>query len=141
MLRAAEALGLVLFCAARLTVAEDALATAPLISQKGRAFHPGEVAIRADDEVRVFNDDGPRLHHVFVEAPDLRFDSDEIEPGQVVTIRLPRAGRYPVLCRIHPRRRLEVTVRRPACRAGARLAACRAHDRPVRPLPRRREVL
>jgi hypothetical protein len=53
------------------------------------------VAIGAGDEARILKDDGPRLHHMFVEAPDLSFDADEIEPGRVVTIRFPRPGRYP----------------------------------------------
>jgi plastocyanin len=108
---AAEALGLVLFCAACLAVALDALAAGPVISQKGRAFHPGEVMIARGEAVRIVNDDGLLLHHVFVDAPELRFDSDEMEPGQVVTIRFVRPGRYAVLCRIHPRMRLDVTVR------------------------------
>ncbi|GIX10244.1 hypothetical protein [Elioraea sp.] len=108
---AAEAVGLALFCAACLAVTLDALAAGPVISQKGRAFHPGEIAIGPGEVVRILNDDGLLLHHVFVDSPDLRFDSDEIEPGQVVTIRFPHPGRYAVLCRIHPRMRLEVTVR------------------------------
>jgi hypothetical protein len=35
MLHAAQALGLVMFCAARSTVTRDVLAAGPLISQKG----------------------------------------------------------------------------------------------------------
>jgi plastocyanin len=107
----AEAVGLALFCAGCIAVAVEALASGPVISQRGRAFLPGEVAIARGEELRILNDDGLLLHHVFVEAPDFRFDSDEIEPGQVVAIRFPRPGRYTVLCRIHPRMRLEVTVR------------------------------
>lgn len=111
MMLAVEALGLALLCAACLAVTLDALAAGPLVSQKGRAFHPGEVSIGRGGELRILNDDGLLLHHVFVDSPDLRFDSDEMEPGQVVTIRFPRPGRYTVLCRIHPRMRLTVTVR------------------------------
>lgn len=108
---AAEALGLVLLYAVCLAVALDALAAGPVISQKGRAFHPDRVSVMRGDEVRILNDDGLLLHHVFVDSPELRFDSDEMEPGQVVTIRFARPGRYAVLCRIHPRMRLDVTVR------------------------------
>lgn len=108
---AAEAIGLALFCGACMAVALDALASDPVISQQGRAFHPGEVAIARGEEVHILNDDGLLLHHVFVDSPELRFDSDEMEPGQRVAIRFPRPGRYTVLCRIHPRMRLVVTVR------------------------------
>lgn len=108
---AAEALGLALFCGACIAVAIDALAADPVVSQRGRAFQPGEVVIARGAEVRIVNDDGLLLHHVFVDAPELRFDSDEMEPGQVVTIRFVHPGRYAVLCRIHPRMRLDVTVR------------------------------
>jgi plastocyanin len=107
----AEAVALALFCGACIAVALDALASGPVISQQGRAFHPGEVTIARGQELRILNDDGLLLHHVYVDAPGLRFDSDEMEPGQVVAIRFARPGRYTVLCRIHPRMRLDVTVR------------------------------
>lgn len=107
----AEAIALALFCGGCIAAAVEALASGPMISQRGRAFLPGEVTIARGEALRILNDDGLLLHHVFVDAPDFRFDSDEIEPGQVVAIQFPRPGRYTVLCRIHPRMRLDVTVR------------------------------
>jgi hypothetical protein len=33
------------------------------ISQKGREFHPGQIAIKRGDTIQIVNDDGDLLHH------------------------------------------------------------------------------
>ena len=81
------------------------------ISQKGRAFQPKEIAIARGDSLNIVNDDGELLHHAFLRSPDLSFDSGEQNPGQSITIAFAKAGAYEVLCGIHPKMRLTVTVK------------------------------
>lgn len=89
-----------------------AMASAGLeVSQRGRMFDPGEVTVRRGEPLRIVNNDGELLHHAYVEAPGFKFDSGEQEPGKSVSIRFPDAGAYEVLCGIHPKMRLKVTVK------------------------------
>lgn len=81
------------------------------VSQSHRAFVPNRLEVHPGDLVRIVNDDGELVHHVFVDAPNLKIDSGEQEPGTVTTIRFPNVGTYMVWCQIHPKMRLEVTVR------------------------------
>jgi plastocyanin len=90
----------------------DAFATSVhQVTQKSRAFTPGSIQISRGDQLRILNDDGELLHHAFVRHPRLNFDSGEQEPGTAVLIRFPVAGEFTVLCDIHPRMRLVVTVK------------------------------
>jgi len=80
------------------------------ISQKGREFHPGSVSIKRGDTVRIVNDDGDLLHHVYIDAAKFSFDSGDQEPGSKTDITFPIAGDYDVLCAIHPKMKLAVHV-------------------------------
>ena len=80
------------------------------ISQKGRAFQPGAIAIARGDVLQIVNDDGDLLHHAYVASDEFNFDSGEQEPGSSVSIRFPQSGRFSVLCGIHPKMRLTVQV-------------------------------
>lgn len=90
---------------------DAAAARVHLVTQKSRAFTPGSIEIARGDQLRILNDDGELLHHAFVRHPRLNFDSGEQEPGTSVLIRFPIAGEFTVLCDIHPRMRLVVTVK------------------------------
>ncbi len=81
------------------------------VSQRGREFRPGALAIDRNDVVRIVNDDGDLSHHAFVATPEFSFDSGDQEPGRDVLIPFTRAGQFNVLCGIHPKMRLAVTVR------------------------------
>ena len=81
------------------------------VSQKDRIFHPGELTIAVGDTVRIVNDDGELIHHAYVHTPQFSFDSGEQEPGSKTDIVFPVAGTFTVLCAIHPKMRLVVTVR------------------------------
>jgi plastocyanin len=87
-------------------------ASPPLtISQKGREFHPGEVAIKSGDSLIIVNDDGDLLHHAYVDSDTFKFDSGDQEPGSRTKITFPVAGDFDVLCAIHPKMKLTVHVR------------------------------
>ncbi len=81
------------------------------VRQKNRMFNPGALAINRDEIVRIVNDDGELLHHAYVESDGFNFDSGEQEPGSATDIRFTKAGTFAVLCAIHPKMRLTVTVR------------------------------
>lgn len=81
------------------------------VSQKDRSFQPGTAEIGAGQVLRIVNDDGELLHHAYVKSSEFNFDSGEQEPGGHVDIVFPTAGHYTVLCGIHPKMHLAVTVK------------------------------
>ncbi|WP_375459991.1 plastocyanin/azurin family copper-binding protein [uncultured Enterovirga sp.] len=80
------------------------------ISQKGRAFAPGEVAVQQGGTIRFTNDD-PFLHQIFVSSAKFSFDSNEQSSGQSIDVKFPTEGDFQVLCGIHPKMSLKVRVR------------------------------
>ena len=88
-----------------------AVADSPVaISQKGRIFQPAKVEIHSGETLAIANDDGV-LHHVYIESPSFNFDSGEQPSGKTVFVKFAKPGEYDVLCAIHPKMRLRVTVR------------------------------
>ncbi len=81
-----------------------------LVSQRGRAFQPGGLAIARGDTVTIVNDDSDLLHHVFIEAAYFSFDSGDQEPGSRTPVTFTEAGTFQVLCGIHPKMKLVVRV-------------------------------
>ena len=87
-----------------------ATAAAPIVvNQVNRAFSVRELRIRRGDVVRFANSD-EFLHHLYLQSPTFNFNSGEQEPGRNVDVRFSTAGRFEVLCEIHPRMRLNVIV-------------------------------
>jgi plastocyanin len=81
------------------------------VSQRGRKFDPGEVTLNKGDTLHIVNNDADLLHHAYVDAPAFKFDSGEQEPGSSVDIKFTQSGQFEVLCGIHPKMRLAVTVK------------------------------
>lgn len=79
------------------------------ILQRGRAFNLAQIAIARGETLQFSNDD-QFLHQIFVNAPELRFESDEQPPGQTVSVTFPTPGLYEVHCHIHPKMGLLVKV-------------------------------
>ncbi len=103
--------GTLALCALALgAAAASAAATLP-VSQKRRTFEPREATIARGDALLFVNDDGQLLHHVYASAPGFAFDIGEQEAGTSVPVAFPVAGSFAVMCRIHPRMLLSVTVR------------------------------
>jgi plastocyanin len=80
------------------------------VSQKGRAFQPGELTILRGETVQIINDDGDLLHHAYLESNRFSFDSGDQEPGSKTDVVFPVAGSFTVLCGIHPKMKLLVRV-------------------------------
>jgi plastocyanin len=81
------------------------------VQQRGRMFDPDEVALKKGDTLRIVNNDADLLHHAYVESASFNFDSGEQQPGTSVDIKFTQAGQFEVLCGIHPKMRLAVTVK------------------------------
>jgi plastocyanin len=91
-------------------LAFDAFAAETLaISQKKRTFNPSEIEIHKGDTLHIANDD-QFTHQVYVDDPAFKFDSPESDPGAYIDIRFTAAGSFDVLCHIHPKMKLHVTV-------------------------------
>jgi plastocyanin len=90
---------------APLVLAGDAVT----VSQHNRRFSPDAVRIERGSLVHIVNDDKV-THHIFVNAPGMKFDSGEQPIGTTVDVLFDNAGTFPVTCAIHPTMRLTVTV-------------------------------
>ena len=72
---------------------------------------PPSLTVGKGDVVRIVNDDGDLSHHAYIAAPDFNFDSGDQDPGRDVVVRFDVPGTFNVLCGIHPKMRLVVTVK------------------------------
>ncbi len=81
------------------------------VTQKGRAFAPVAVSLRAGEAIAIVNDDGDLIHHAYLESPDFSFDTGEQLPGSKTVVGFPKSGQFTVLCGIHPKMKLSVSVR------------------------------
>jgi plastocyanin len=82
-----------------------------VITQKGRAFHPLTLTINRGDTLQFFDDDGDLLHHAYVESDTFNFDSGDQQPGSRTNVVFSVPGTFNVLCGIHPKMKLVVTVK------------------------------
>ena len=98
-----------------ITVTGAAIATLSdpdhIISQRGKRFGPGDVALRVGEHITVVNDDANFVHQAYVESEAFAFDPGDIEPGARAVITFPTEGDFTVLCGVHPRMKLAVHVR------------------------------
>ena len=86
-----------------------AAADSPTISQFNRQFSPAQIHIERGTLVHFINDDNV-THHVFIDSPDMQFDSGEQPVGKTIDVTFAKPGAFTVLCAIHPTMRLKVTV-------------------------------
>jgi len=104
---AAFAAGGIIAVSASLTVlAESEI----VVSQKGRMFHPSEIAIKRGASILIVNDDADLLHHAYIDSSAFKFDSGDQEPGSKTKITFTAAGTFDVLCAIHPKMKLVIHV-------------------------------
>jgi plastocyanin len=81
-----------------------------VIKQWATSFMAKKLTIDRGTVVQFMNGD-PFLHHVYVESPRFSFDSGEQRPGTTFSARFDRPGEYVVMCAIHLKMRLPITVR------------------------------
>ncbi len=85
-------------------------APSPEVDQRGRRFAPAALTIHRGDTVEFVNDDGVLLHHAFLIDDAFSFDIGEQAPGARTPVRFTAPGQFMVLCGIHPKMKLTVTV-------------------------------
>ncbi len=81
--------------------------SAHTIFQQDRAFHPGEVTVNRSEALTFTNQDN-FIHQIFVSG---LFDSDEKNPGEILTENFTQSGTFEVHCHIHPKMKLVVHVK------------------------------
>jgi cytochrome c peroxidase len=82
------------------------------VSQRNRQFAPLRAALTPGGVLEIVNDDNT-AHNIRIDSPELRLNSGIQDPGQTVSWRMTKPGRFVAFCGIHPRMRLEVTVAGP----------------------------
>lgn len=80
------------------------------VSQKHRQFHPGVLNIERGAVVDFVNDDDV-THHVYIDAPNMKFDSGGQPIGTTTPVQFNSDGTFVVRCAIHPTMRLVVHVK------------------------------
>lgn len=84
-------------------------ATEHEVVQKHRSFRPGEITMKAGDTIAFVNDDFYD-HNVYSETPGATFNIGVQIRGETTRITLDQPGTVEILCRIHPKMKLTVTV-------------------------------
>ena len=104
------AVAIALAIIAAIGVSAVSAADVVMVSQRDRKFSPDRIEFSRGSIARIANDDKV-THHIYVDSPNLSFDSGEQPIGAMVDVRFDKAGTYDVLCAIHPTMRLRVVVK------------------------------
>ena len=80
-----------------------------VVHQVKRAFSVSAITITHGDTVQFLNDD-QFDHQIAIDSPGFKFESPGQPPGSVTLVAFPKAGTFDVICEIHPRMHLTVTV-------------------------------
>ncbi|MFL5097867.1 MAG: plastocyanin/azurin family copper-binding protein [Xanthobacteraceae bacterium] len=79
------------------------------IMQKGKTFSASAVTIKKGDSLMFVNDD-TIAHNILSTAPGNEFNLGSQAPGVSTPVTFKKSGEVAVLCAIHPRMKLMVTV-------------------------------
>ncbi|HJE25840.1 MAG TPA: hypothetical protein K8W01_19505 [Methylorubrum populi] len=109
--RAGAALLLLSLATSGAALALAGTAASHRVTQKGRAFAPGAVALRTGEAIEIVNDDGELVHHAYLDSPQFSFDTGEQGPGSKTVVSFPQPGQFTILCGIHPKMKLLVSVK------------------------------
>ncbi len=80
-----------------------------VVKQKGKAFSPSALTIKAGDTIEFENDD-TITHNVFAKSEAAVFDLKQQAPGAKSAATFARPGVVEVRCAIHPGMKLVVTI-------------------------------
>lgn len=93
-----------------LIYAGSAHAADVVITQKDKAFDKSEVAVKVGDKL-VFRNADSTAHNVHSASSSHRFDLGLQKPGDTATLALDKDGTFLVRCAIHPKMKIEVSVK------------------------------
>ena len=82
-----------------------------VVSQKGREFTPNAISVARGEAVFIVNDDLNLRHHAYIDSSKFKYDSGDQEPGSEISVTIPVAGTFDLLCAIHPKMRLVINVK------------------------------
>lgn len=82
-----------------------------VIDQKDRKFSKTEITVKPGESISFVNSDDV-AHNVFSVTPNLEFEIKRQGPGEKSTITFQKEGVVEVRCSIHPRMKLNVTVKK-----------------------------
>jgi plastocyanin len=80
-----------------------------VVHQKGRAFSVATLTVARGQSVVFLNDDTVP-HNIMSSSPDNAFDLGSQMPGSTTPVSFDIAGVVVVICAIHPRMRMTITV-------------------------------
>ena len=86
-----------------------ALTSDPIVSQHGRRFSMDSITVKRGAPVTFLNDDTVP-HNVVSTSPGNEFDLGSQPPGTSNDVKFTTAGVANVICAIHPRMKIAVTV-------------------------------
>jgi plastocyanin len=86
-----------------------ALAATQVIYQRGRAFSAESLSIKKGDALTFSNDDTVP-HNIMSSSPGNEFNLGSQPPGSMTDVTFKAAGNVQVICAIHPRMKMMVTV-------------------------------
>lgn len=86
-----------------------ALAANLTIAQKGRMFSSENIAIKKGESLTFVNDDTVP-HNIFSTSKGNEFNLGSQAPGVATDVTFKEAGEVQVICAIHPRMKMTVTV-------------------------------
>jgi plastocyanin len=86
-----------------------AAAAEHIVTQKGRQFSVESITIKKGEEITFFNDDNVP-HNLMSLSPGNEFNLGSQAPGSSTPVTFNQAGEVSVICAIHPRMKLAVTV-------------------------------
>lgn len=68
------------------------------------------VSLKQGGTLELINSDIASVHHPYIDSPDFSFDAGEQSSGDKADIVFDKPGTFVVLCGIHPKMHLVVTV-------------------------------
>jgi plastocyanin len=86
-----------------------AYAAEKTIEQKGKAFSQSEIGIHKGDTLVFVNDDSV-AHNIMSTSAGNEFNLGSQVPGMSTPVTFNKSGEVKVICAIHPRMRMTVTV-------------------------------
>jgi plastocyanin len=86
-----------------------ALAATQVIHQQGRAFSSESITVKKGEAVTFLNDDTVP-HNVMSASKGNEFNLGSLPPGSTTDVVFKDAGDVQVICAIHPRMKMAVTV-------------------------------
>jgi plastocyanin len=81
-----------------------------MVSQKNRTFSINSITVAKGDVVQFVNDD-QFIHQIYIKSDDFNVNTDESPPGDTISVPFTISGTFTVQCEIHPKMKLEVTVK------------------------------